>query len=241
MSLIPDRSELEALELDEDPSEWPRVKVIRGATGAQEWCFIPDIQDEDVIPLTKDGLPWTMYKNPGRRPELSEADTEVTKAGKTQSPLNQKILEKRLRDKQAAIDHDPMVQLLKQNIDSTAVLQMAIVALAEEQAALKFDRLQVEKTGDSGTSHSVRRIAALEKLAQNWLKRKDALDSSSVDLESKAFATVFQFIAETIMECLESAGVRSETSNSVMTAFSRKVDDDTWLIEARNRIKNMNS
>jgi len=235
-NLIPDRHELELLDLSDNPSEWPRVKVV-SPLGKASYKFIPDIMEEDIIPVRSDGLPHMMFKKPGRPLEMNSVDEDEESPPEEIPKPSRRLLEQRLREKQELIANDPMVQLLQGNADSASILQMALIALAEEQAALRVDRITAEKEGESGTPYSVRRISSLEKLVNNWIKRKDMYESTSVDLDSKAFGIILGFIVETFHESLMETGVKDEMIEPILNGLARRIGDDNWKIEARSRMR----
>lgn len=236
--LLPSRPEFEHVDLSDNPAEWPKVKVVTPA-GKTVYKLIPDVMEEDYIPVRLDGLPYMMFKKPGRPNTTSDEDEPAETIRQDVPKPTRRILEQKAREKQEQIDRDPMVELLRGNADSAAILQMALIALAEEQAALRFDRIHAEKEGESGTPYSVRRVASLEKLVNNWLKRKDMFDTTSVDLDSKAFGVVFGFIVETIQACLIESGVTDEMIEPILNGFARRVNDD-WKVEARALMRNAN-
>jgi hypothetical protein len=235
-TLVPDRPEFEYLDLSMDPSEWPKVKVI-APSGQVSWKFIPEVQDEDIVVLKKNGVPEMMYNQPGR-PKKSDKTEEAVDRSDANQVSRAKNME-RLRQKEAMTSVDPLVQAVRTDIDSSSILQISILSLAEELAGLKFDRLMAEQDGEPAAAYSMRRINALEKLINNWMKRKSMLDATSVDLDSKAFGVVFQLILETFIQALNDAGVEPETLQTIISNFANMVKKDEWKAQARSNLSNL--
>jgi hypothetical protein len=82
----------------------------------------------------------------------------------------------------------------------------------------------------------MRRVQALKAIGDTWIKRKEQIQSRSVDLESPAFAALFTLICETFVRAMLGAGVRQELADSTMAAFSKMLDD-SWKSDAKNRMK----
>jgi len=235
--MIPDREELKLLDLSADPTEWPQIKVIQ-ESGIPVWKYIPEVTAEDHIPRTQKGLPYCMYKQPGR-PKASESSAPPPADDASAEEVSRYKITERLRLKDSAIDVDPIVQIARSDVDSSAILQMSIIALAEEAAALKYDRATAERSGEMGSSYSMKRIKALESLVSKWTDRKRMLDATSVDLDSHAFGVVFKLIVQSFTEALRTSEVDQETIDTVISNFVNVINNDEWKSEAKSQMSNL--
>lgn len=221
-SNIPNRPELKALNLPKDPNDWPRVRVT-DQRGKQRWRKIEDIIASDTID-TKKGVPITMKGRPGR-PKKQEV-APVT-------PLVNELV----KMKNEAIQKDPVMKLAEDNPDSPDVLHAVISALAEETAALRFERHEAERQGETSAGLSERRVRALKTLGDTWLKRKELLSASYIDLESPGFMALLELIVETMIDAMEYFEMSSEMVDSIIQQFSKLLSDEGWKQEAKSRMR----
>ena len=111
-----------------------------------------------------------------------------------------------------------------------------VLAIGEEAASLRFERMEAERKGTDTSQLSMRRVAALKAIGDTWIKRKEQIQSRMIDLESPSFQALFQFISETFVRAMQSAGVRQELSDTVIAQFAKQLDD-SWKNEAKSRMK----
>lgn len=223
---VPDRPELENLDLSGDPDDWPRVRVL-DSDGKIRWRKLYAIEEMDVIETNDDGEPFLMRGSPGRkpRPNLDAVNDEA---------------EEIMRRKEEEVKLDPIVKIVNEDPDSPLVLNALLAAIAEESASLRSDRREAERRGtdpDTVSSLSVRRINALKGIGDTWLRRKEQVASSIVDMDSPSFAALFGMIIENFTEAMASMGTRPEQIDAVIGEFSKIVDDPSWKVDAQKRMK----
>lgn len=233
---VPDAAE--AVDVMNDPSVARIVKghiVPEGALrvrvtdekGKVCWRRVNEVRDTDTIDLTPQGQPQWMH-NPVGRPPTKRAVTDVA------PPVNQ-LVGDLLKVKQANIRTDPVILAAESTPESPEVLNQVLLAIAEEAASLRFERMEAERQGDETSTLSMRRVAALKAIGDTWIKRKEQIQNQAVDMESPAFQELFKFISETFARAMTAAGVRQELADSVFSQFSKMLDDD-WKREALSRM-----
>ena len=204
------------------PPETKRVQVI-GADGRQQYKRPDDIDvDVDQIALGADGKPVIMRGRPGRRPKvhlqpISSGVQEVVEA----------------RDEH--VSSNALLGAAKDNPEGEEVLNEIIAAMAEEAAAVEFERLEAERHGAPTSNISAKRARILKGMADTYLKRRDK-GEGGVDMDSPAFEAVMGFMFETIQGVMTDSGMRKEHIETVFAKLS-KVLDDSWKAEAQARMK----
>lgn len=209
------------------PASAQRVKVIddKGATKLRK---IEELRASDTLSLNDIGLPVFVEGQIGKPPATKKTDDAMPPA----SPVIGDIL----RIKQGMLRNDPIIQAAETAPESAEVLNQVILGLTEEVASLRFERMEAERKGEDTSQISMRRIQGLKATADTWIKRKEQIQHRGIDLESPAFRAVFEFISETFTRAMQNAGVRQELCDSVTAQFS-KLLDDTWMTEAKSRMK----
>ena len=184
-----------------------------------------ELADTDEIQTNKQGQPVVMMAKPGRRqiPDLKPATPVVAEM---------------LRQKEKALDEDPIIGHVKRDPESNDVLHFALQALAEEAASIGFERREAERRGEDTSNHSVRRVNTLKALVDTWLKRKEQLTGKELDLKSPMFQAVVAFLMETFSDALAESGARGEMIESVFARVAKAMDSDQWEAEARRRMRN---
>jgi len=204
------------------PAGTTRVKV-QDVNGKQAWRKPGEVLLDDTISIGKDGNPIVMSGTPGR-------------PSKVQLLPASSVIAEQIKAKEEALSEDAIVQSVQSQPDSDDVLNHIITGLAEEAASMKFERSEAERKGMETSKLSVRRVDALKKTADVWLKRREQITEKSLDLDGPAFQAVFALLMETIREALTEAGLRPEQIETVFTKFGKKVGD-SWKAEARARIR----
>lgn len=207
--------------LAELPPEVTRIQVIDDQ-GKQRFRKRDELADADTIVFNADGDPVVMTGAPGR-PAKAELQ-----------PINEAVAEVMKQRKQAMNDDD-LLEVVRANPESSSVLDYVMVGIAEEAAALGFEREEMERRGQPTSQVSVRRIGALKAIGDSWLKRKDQIAAQGVDMDSPAFKRLFAYIMETFKESLASAGERPEMIETVFAGLSKRLDAD-WQREAVKRM-----
>lgn len=197
------------------------------------WRKIDEVRDSDALEFDKMGRPIYMNGALGRPP----AGTTPAKPPNLLSvaPPTTKLVGDLLKVKQAQTRSDPVILAAESTPESPEVLNQVLLAIAEEAASLRFERMEAERNGIDTSTFSMRRVAALKAIGDTWIKRKEQITHRDIDLESPGFHELFKFISETIARSMDAAGVRPELANSVFAQFSKLLDDD-WKKEAKARM-----
>jgi hypothetical protein len=203
------------------PTEVTRIQVIDDQ-GKQRFRKREELADADIIVFNADGDPVVMTGSPGR-PAKAELQ-----------PINEAVAEV-MRQRKQAMHADDLLEVVRSNPESSFVLDYVMVGIAEEAAALGFEREEMERRGQPTSQVSVRRIGALKAIGDSWLKRKDQIAAQGVDMDSPAFKRLFAYIMETFKESLTSAGERPEMIETVFAGLSKRLDAD-WQREAVKRM-----
>jgi hypothetical protein len=208
------------------PSDAVRVKVT-DEKGLEKWRDVDAIQASDEIILDR-GKPLVMKTAPGRK--------RKTPAPKPPAPTNETVATL-MAAKEYFLENDPLMQQVDVGIDDDSLLHLIMRGFAEEAASLAFERGEAERTGKETSQLSIRRINALRNLGDVFLKRKEQLSGKVIDMDSPAFASLFKFMTETFRESMINGGIGADQAEVVFQSLARRMGDDTWALEARNRMK----
>ena len=201
--------------------EVTRIQVIDDQ-GKQRFRKKEELADSDTIVFNSDGKPVTMAGSPGRPAKVELA------------PVNDAVAEV-MKQRRQFLSNDDLLEVVKANPESAFVLDYVMLGIAEEAAALGFERTEMERRGQPTSQVSVRRIGALKAIGDSWLKRKDQIASQGVDMDSPAFKRLLGYIMETFKETLLAAGERPEMIETVFAGLSKRLDAD-WQREAVKRM-----
>lgn len=211
-----------------------RIRVTEGTGLKERWRMIKDLKPDDKIHINpKTTLPYIQREKGGRREKRPFPQPSENPKWKDIPALK--------RRKDAAIANDPLVRAIFKNPDDPDVLDILMHSLAQEAAALKFDRDEMEKNNpdlESSSALSVKRIGSLQKIAESWLRRKEALSKNHIDLNGAPFQAVFELIISTFVDAMRSAGVHDNIVDDVMRKASTSFDDPSWAAQAKMRMKN---
>jgi len=206
------------------PSGVRRVQVIDGS-GKQVYKRPDDVDlMADEIVLSNDGSPIVMRGKPGRKPksQLVPVSPQVAEVSKARGEH---------------IDHDLLRREAEKDAEGDGVINRLILAMAEEAAAIEFEREEAGRHGQDTTNHSAKRARILKGMADTWLKRKQTMEGGIVDLDSPAFQGLFSFILETFKEAMTEVGSRPEFVETVFTKLVVVLADDPWKQEAKARMR----
>ncbi len=204
------------------PPETKRVQVI-GSDGRTQYKRPDEVQiDLDEIILAADGSPVIMRGRPGRKPKISLQPVTANVAEVTEARTDH-------------VEADPLLTAARENPEGVGVLDAIVVAMAEEAAAVEFERLEAERHGVPTSNISSKRARILKGMADTYLKRRDKVDGE-IDLESSSFQTLFGYILETFKDTMTESGMRPEHVETVFSKLSKALDD-SWKAEARARMK----
>lgn len=107
-----------------------------------------------------------------------------------------------LVEKDKFIKEDPLVSAVAGRAEPIDVLRLVKAQIAEECAALHFQRLENEKRGRDTAQVSTRRIESLKKIADIEFEMRK-LGADSIDLKSERFQRVFVFLIQILRETAE--------------------------------------
>jgi hypothetical protein len=204
------------------PAGTSRVKVMDD-TGKQQWREPHAVLTTDTICFKADGTVSTMTGQPGRPAQVKLLP-------------GSDVIAEQIKQKGKSMRNDDIVRTVKGAPDSDLVLNHIIEGLAEEAASMKFEREEYERKGLDTSKLSVRRVDALKKTADVWLKRREQVSEKALDIDGQPFQVVFAFLMETLRESLTEAGQRPEMVETVFTTLGKKLDE-SWKAEAKARIK----
>lgn len=205
------------------PAGTKRVRV-KTEEGVDCYRDLGALEDTDYILTKGDGTPIVMLSTPGRRPKPAV------------EPVND-LVKEILKRKEAHLDDDVILNVIKQSPDSPDVLHQIMIGLGDEVASLSFERTEVERRGKETSQVSMRRINALKALGDTWLKRKEQVLTAAVDMDSPGAKAYMSFVFQTMKEAMASSGLRPEMVETVFARFSKIASSSEWESEAKARIK----
>ena len=204
------------------PEGTRRVQVLRN--GKQHYKRPEEINIEiDEVVLSSDGSPVVMRGQPGRKPKSRL---------KPVSPMAAEIDEAR----NSHIDGSTLRKEADKDSEGEELFNQIIAAMAEEAAALEFEREEAARHGVDTSVLSVKRSRVLKGMADSILKRK-SLTGGIIDLDSPAFKALFTLLLESFKESMDGAGCRSEQVEAVFASLIRTLSDESWRQEAKSRMK----
>ena len=199
-----------------------RVQVLRAGKQLYRKPDEVDVEGDEIV-LTSEGLPVVMRGRPGRKPK-SQLKPVSVEAAEVDEARQQHLEESEIR-KEAEAD-----------CEGDALFDEVIKALAEEVAALEFEREEAARHGLDTSDLSLKRSRVLKSLADTLLKRR-SLTGGMVDLDSPAFKALFGLMLETFKESMIGAGCRSEQIEAVFASLVRDLSDESWRQDAKSRMK----
>jgi hypothetical protein len=201
-----------------------RVQVIE-PSGKQVYKRPDDVDTTlDQIMLASDGTPICMRGKPGRKkkPALKPVTPQIAEV-------------EQAREEHLAQDH--LRREARADAESDNVLNGILAAMADEAAAIEFERAEAARHGQDTANHSSKRARVLKAMADTWLKRKQQMEGGLVDLDSPAFAALFAFLLETFKEAMAGAGTRHEHIETIFAKLVSQLGDEAWREEAKTRMK----
>ena len=208
------------------PQGIARVRVT-SAEGKQCYKAVPDILDTDTVDLTAAGKPIVMRTNPGRPhgsttkpalPPVSKQVEEVSQAKDTHEALSD------------------LVVVTRQNSEADAVFHTLMNGLAVEITSLEFERREAERKGEDTSNISAKRVRAIKTMTDAWLKKREKVDSGTIDMDGVAFKTLFSFMLETVRGAMGDSGMRPEHIETVFAKLSKRLADG-WAEDAKARMR----
>jgi hypothetical protein len=201
-----------------------RVQVIT-EKGKTAWREPAMVGIKEQIVLKAGGQPITMKGQPGRKKKVelvavSDNVAEIQEA------------------KDQAFEENELLTAIMEDPESDVAINLVLRGMAEEIASLEFERREAERNGLDTSNISMRRARVLKALGDTLLRRREKLSSTSLDLESKGFETVFTFIMETYRLSLEDCNLRPEQIETVFTKFAKRIASN-WKEEAKARMRTL--
>lgn len=248
-----------------DPST--KYIKVRTKEGKIKWKGVADeLLETDIIIFTKSGIPYQMANRPGRKkgtkkyskksPNDRLIDSLKPKVGKESArsstekydnvipmQLDRGVTERtekiqeQYKQKKRYLNNSKLLKNLRDNPESLLILQHIMEGIAGEVESMTFDRDQAEQKGESTTSISNRIIQGYRAIGDAWLRRKDQLVESELDLTSPAFANLLGLIIETIKECMQIAEIPENEIKLVLTKTGQRMNTENWIIRARKRMR----
>ena len=206
------------------PQGIARVRVT-SAEGKQCYKAVPDILDTDTVDLTGAGKPIVMRTPPGR-PQGSK--TTLPPVSKQAEEVSQ------AKDSHEALSD--LVAVTRQNSEADAVFHTLMNGLATEITSLEFERKEAERKGEDTSNISSKRVRAIKTMTDAWLKKREKVDSGTIDMEGVAFKSLFSFVLETVRGAMGDSGMRPEHIETVFAKLSKRLADG-WAEDAKARMR----
>jgi len=214
----------------------PATKYIKVETkiGDVKWREVPgSVLETDVIVFRKNGEPYQMTRKPGRK--------KKNKAGQSKKPRaingSGEKLDLLYKKRKSHLQKSRFLQTIRESPESITVLKHIMEGIAGEIESMSFDRDMSEQKGESTSMISNRIIQGYKAIGEAWLKRKDQISDSELDLTSPAFKNLLQLIIETIKECMYLAEIPQEEIKLVLTKTGQMMNTEAWIIRARKRMR----
>jgi hypothetical protein len=206
------------------PQGIARVRVT-SVEGKQCYKAVPDILDTDTVDLTAAGKPIVMRTPPGR-PQGSK--TTLPPVSKQAEEVSQ------AKDSHEALSD--LVAVTRQNSEADAVFHTLMNGLATEITSLEFERKEAERKGEDTSNISAKRVRAIKTMTDAWLKKREKVDSGTIDMEGVAFKALFSFMLETVRGAMGDSGMRPEHIETVFAKLSKRLADG-WTEDAKARMR----
>lgn len=152
-------------------------------------------------------------------------------------PAKDKVVEVIQKKREKMLESDELTNILKEDPDSLDVLDQIMIDMAEEAAALKFERTEAERNGVETTTISSRKVTALKTTAEIFLRKRDALVEQSFDFKSKRFQRFMEWIFKVYREAAITSGLRAEQISILFDHLAKIFEDERWQQEAMDYIK----
>lgn len=231
----------------------PFTKFVKVETkkGVPKWRLVEEILSSDTILLTREGEPYQMASRPGRKKkeggDEKKKTTKKPKAPKSASstptpgvpsPSEQELkLAKLYRKKKKYLSDSRFLKTVRENPESNVVLKHIMEGIAGEIESMSFDRDLAEQEGEATSMISNRIIQGYKAISEAFLRRKEQISDSELDLASPAFKNLLGFIVETIKDCMEIAEIPREEIKLVLTKTGARMNTEDWVMSARKRMR----
>lgn len=221
------------------PLEISRICVTT-KDGDTRYRKVEEVEHTDILMFNKNNQPVVMRGKAGRpsqNPKLALPTVQdTTKFVPVPNRFSSTISTNPTTTQNITTIDDPMVVTVREDPESLDVLHTVMMGLAEESAAMAVARKMLESQGKNTSNVSAKRVSALRAIGDTWIKRKEQIGSSGLDLDSTAFKRVFGFIMETFRTSLIQSNIRPEQVEVIFAKLAKKMDDD-WMKEAKKRVE----
>lgn len=129
-------------------------------------------------------------------------------------------------DSQYDEEDNELINTLMFQPESPVVLDYVLKELASEVTSLKRDRRNKTNTGMSTTQVSARRVDALKKIGDMWLKRQELNKKSFIDIKSDEFQLILSSLLSKVKDVMIDMTLSSETIKVFFTKLSE--DLKSW-------------
>lgn len=131
---------------------------------------------------------------------------------------------------------DALLQTILNDPDSEDVPAQILKEVAAESAALAYERLKAEKSGDGkeASQLSIRRMKGLQAIQDGWYKRQEHRGQRTIDLNSPVFLALLEFMLLTFKESMVKGGVTPDQVQTTLTELSARFGDESWVNEAKH-------
>jgi len=203
-----------------------RVQITE-PSGKQVYKRPEDIDlNHDQIMLSLGGTPIVMRGRPGRKPkaQLKAVTPQIAEVDEARNDH---------------ISHSALLREARKDAEGDGVLNSILEAMAEESAAIEFERDEAARHGQDTANLSAKRARVLKGMADTWLKRKHQIEGGVIDIDAPAFQALFKFILETFKEAMGGAGARPELVETTFEKLVAALGEEAWKQDARLRMKDV--
>lgn len=225
----------------EDIADVERVKVLTEHE-KMLWKSPAELQPTDRIVLRKDGVPMVMKEKPGPKPTRKKSDLhavdnpQVIPLPETSGMTAKDRADRSRRELQKKLKKSKLVRLASEHPESSELMDEVMSSLAKTIVSLEHEMSQAESKGEDPAMPAAKKVTALKALAESWLRRREDMTPSDINLESPVFEALFEYIMVSFQEAMAGAGLRTEQIETVFSTFSSKLNDE-WKIRAYEVMK----
>ncbi len=180
--------------------------------------------ESDYIELNTSGAPIVMMGAPGKQPKV-RLPPVTPQIGAVQQARDQHIASDRL------------LHTTRKGAEADEVYEGIMKAMAEEAAALEFEREETSRNGGDTTSVSAKRAKVLKSMADAWINKKRSTRAEGINIDSEEFSVIFSHILETMKDAMVDAGTRREHIETIFSKFSAAISQPSWKMEAKRKMK----
>jgi len=225
--------------LDTIPEGIARIAVVDGETGKNRWKRVDSVEPKDMVVFRK-GAAVTMANHPGKPLGYKHHLGSVENPGGSKDTIVQAVSGNKASSRRKKFyAQDRLLQAALTNPDSESILAITIKEFALESSSLSYERMRAESEGRSkdASQFSLRRLKALQALAQTWIKRNEINANKAIDLQGVPFLRLFEFIVRTFQEAMIASDVPEDQAEVIINDFSKRVEEEEWIGGAKDAMK----